>query len=291
MLAADRRVASMERATRDRENREGIGPIDPFYDEDDWGEIEWTPPEETETPEPACTNCCLSIWRLYPEDAEDMQHERFGGLCLECRGPAEGEGHFMTRAKIENIESAYNGFPTDVTKIIVAYVGQRTLPKWTLPGTSLTTTHMPDNIHIMNILGVEDNNNMFGDGIVIDIRWFKSPYCTCVKNPCECVCARRQLMNICHVIGLDHTRIHHFTVALEHTRDENNDNEHILAILRENNHDATHRVVYEAEPEVPQTPCGGACMECAVLKGHGSRPRDKEGQGTDDTSNKEQKTN
>ena len=111
----------------------------------------------------------------------------------------------MIRATAADLTPILNTFPIDVIKIIEEFNAQRRLPVWTL---SRGVRYEPENTSIMSILGVEGNHSDWSWGvlgIVIDIRWFKSALCTCSNNPCSCVCKRRQLINICGVLGLDHS--------------------------------------------------------------------------------------
>jgi hypothetical protein len=223
--------------------------------------------------EPLCATCGKPILRLYPERTEDLQHERFGSMCLECRGPERGEGHFMRTVVDEVLAAALpDNFPDAVRRLIMEHKPrQRILPKWQLPWTSSpnrppgrfeSRTHMPDNKAIMNILGVEDNNNLFGAGIVVDIRWFKSIHCICTDNPCTCVCYRRQLMNICKVLKQDHTTFTRFAVSWEHARHPSNENERVLALMYNEFHDAGLHPCNDSGARVPVQPCG-SCGECA----------------------------
>jgi len=129
----------------------------------------------------------------------------------------------MIRATAADLTPILNTFPIDVIKIIEEFNAQRRLPVWTL---SRGVRYEPENTSIMSILGVEGNHYelTWGEvlGVVIDIRWFKSPLCTCSNNPCSCVCKRRQLINICGVLGLDHSVYENFN-ELEECQESESD--------------------------------------------------------------------
>ena len=215
-----------------------------------------------------CSACAQPWHRDYNdfEFMEDHQFERFGKLCLRCRLPDHGEGHFsrkMTASDLQSTDLCLTLMP-DIVDIIAGYSAQpRKLQEWTAPALTTNAQIRVDPRDkppsLMSILGVEDafHEAELGDTISVcfDTRWFKSPRCRCTEVVCVCTCLRRQLINICGIMGIEHEDYKYLVEAELFNPCEGG--LHIVAQM--------FNGCAEPEPEMTATeePCG-VCVDCRI---------------------------
>jgi hypothetical protein len=210
-----------------------------------------------------CISCLLRRDRHYDGDTEDYQFERFGGLCLQCRLPEHGEGHFSAKTTPDILTAILTSLLPPIVNIIAEYTAQpRRLPEWWLPDGLERFDPRDMQPRIMSILGVENAHHDFtgwdGLGVCFDSRWFKSPHCTCAEVVCACVCLRRQLINISRVLGIDHTAYNHLDEAEQYNPNE--DGLHFVALMFDGNPlDCGPAITAKTDP------CG-TCVDCVTEK-------------------------
>ena len=164
----------------------------------------------------------------------DLQFYRFGQLCLECRNPYHGEGHFVVEVeqlkKVEDLSAQMDkSLPVAIQSIVFGYYEKRTVPDYpTLkdvqkfrkiddPGRGVATglprlqhddpvrgvatglTRLQHDKHdaLMSFPGVE---RVFRGGVYLDMRWFVPVQCMgppiCTAFPCSCLSSAEQVENI-----------------------------------------------------------------------------------------------
>jgi hypothetical protein len=73
---------------------------------------------------PHCLGC-----NKKPNVDVDGQFARWGSLCMACRGPREGEGHFMYKPVIADVHAHLHGFPIALSGLVHEYIqGRPPLP-------------------------------------------------------------------------------------------------------------------------------------------------------------------
>lgn len=147
----------------------------------------------------------------------DLQFYRFGQLCLECRYPYDGEGHFEVQLqKVEDLAEHMDKFlPTAVHGIVFQYYEKRVVPdyptlvdvqRWrkndyTVRGVVTNLQHGKHDA-LMTFPGVE---RVFRGGVYLDMRWFVPVECTgppaCTIFPCRCLSISDQVENIRAKLG------------------------------------------------------------------------------------------
>ena len=144
----------------------------------------------------------------------DLQFYRFGQLCLECRYPYDGEGHFVVEEvqlrKVKDLEEHMEKFlPTALYGIVFDYYEKRTVPdyptlvdvqRWRKIDYPVRGVSKHD--ALMSFPGVE---RVFHGGVYLDMRWFVPVECTgppaCTVFPCRCLSMTGQVENIRAKLG------------------------------------------------------------------------------------------
>jgi hypothetical protein len=160
----------------------------------------------------------------------DLQfHQYYGGLCLWCRAPYPGEGHF--EETLANPLKPYLQVvlsTTSLQDIVWDYCNREVFPEYTrLDGrhfkimiSDAADENMKDfsslfnlnvgehNDHMchpgrtyMKVRGVENvyfrpRNSDFVPDVKLDYRYWRPEECKCVWTPCECICFAAQVQNI-----------------------------------------------------------------------------------------------
>ena len=179
-------------------------------------------------------------WIPQRDDAEDecagreyadLQFHQYGDLCLWCRAPLPGEGHFENRHVHDGAQEGVNHlsefFPAvfgvaALRDLVYEYFKPQELPAYTAADRPLENDQLhADLIDLyrhglthMTVPGVEHvywrEGKYEPDGRVVpqlvdiklDYRYFRPKQCRCVKTPCECICFAAQVKNITKVLRL-----------------------------------------------------------------------------------------
>ena len=153
-------------------------------------------------------------WINYAE-YPDLQFYRFGQLCLECRYPYDGEGHFVAEGEqlqnVADLSARMDKFlPEAVHGIVFGYYEKRTVPDYpTLEDVQMwrkidyplqgVVSGLQHGKHdaLMSFPGVE---RVCRGGVYLDMRWFVPVQCAgppaCTIFPCRCLSMTGQVENI-----------------------------------------------------------------------------------------------
>ena len=147
---------------------------------------------------------------VYP----DLQFERFGNLCLQCRNPLADEGgHFVERLmEGANLRPYMDPcMPVDILKLVFGYYDTRRVfpkfhrmdeAKFPLMKIHRALRSVYENLELMSVPGVEHIGSGWQQNleITLDMRWFVPKQCTgsleCKDSYCKCICVRAQVHNI-----------------------------------------------------------------------------------------------
>jgi hypothetical protein len=160
----------------------------------------------------------------------DLQFHQYGDLCLWCRAPFPGEGHFENRHVLDGTKegTTLNPISEFFPEVLGVPVLQDIVYEYYKPQVLPTYPHLEnDNLHTdlvdlykeglthMTIPGVEhvywrhgkNEYNLIVDvpqlvDIKLDYRYFRPKQCKCTKSPCECICFAAQVKNITEVLKL-----------------------------------------------------------------------------------------
>ena len=176
------------------------------------------------------------------EKYADLQFHQFGALCLQCRAPFPGEGHFTWEK--HHLKKTAN----PLTEYLVNCLGVTSLqnivfdyykhPEYTqledvhfdmlMKGDKedegrnnsrqdLVTLYSPKGRRFMSIPGVEhvyyreevEHYNESGyesvPDIKLDYRYWRPKECKCTRTPCECICFPAQVRNIKNKLKISDT--------------------------------------------------------------------------------------
>ena len=161
----------------------------------------------------------------------DLQFHQYGDLCLQCRAPFPGEGHFEQRhvhdGKEENpkqnpLTEFLQVLEENLTFIVWEYYKPQVLPLYpeleprhqaklwkrdAFLHHDLTALYREGGAY-MKVAGVEHvywsgrgildiHNDPTGTtDIKLDYRYWRPKECMCAQTPCECVCIPAQVGNI-----------------------------------------------------------------------------------------------
>ena len=172
----------------------------------------------------------------------DLQFHQFGALCLPCRAPFPGEGHFEERnvrdknPLTECLENCLG--VVSLQNIVLEYYKH---PEYTLLENLHFEMLMKDELEdegrnyakrelvtlyskgrrYMSIPGVEhvyyrgdvEHYNLSGyesvPDIKLDYRYWRPKECKCTRTPCECICFPVQVFNIMRKLKISNTHPHH----------------------------------------------------------------------------------
>ena len=150
---------------------------------------------------------------LYP----DLQFERFGNLCLQCRNPLADEGGHFVDGNLCLKEAASLGpymdpcMPVDIQKLVFGYYDTRRVfpkfprmdeAKFPLLKINKALCSVYENLELMSVPGVEHIGSGWQQNleITLDMRWFVPKECSgswlCKDSYCKCICVRAQVQNI-----------------------------------------------------------------------------------------------
>lgn len=150
---------------------------------------------------------------VYP----DLQFERFGNLCLECRNPHADEGGHFVDGNLGLKDAASLGpymgpcMPVDILKLVFGYYDtRRVFPKFyrmdearfPLMKIHKALRSVYENLELMSVPGVEHIGSDWKQKleITLDMRWFVPKECAgsslCQDSYCKCICVRAQVQNI-----------------------------------------------------------------------------------------------
>jgi hypothetical protein len=211
--------------------------------------------ERTELSNAVCSGCQAtfaqkSILEYQADDANtfetyaDFQFHQYGQLCLLCRAPFPGEGHFEERLKnpLGVYMSEFIG-PEELHAIVWDYYKQE-LPAYPrLSGKHydmLDSAELPvlfcEGLSYMGIAGVEhvywrtdrfdestfhaDNDAWCLPDIKLDYRYWRPRKCECVRTPCECICFPAQVRDIKEKLKIPNTHEYKILGKLTYTDDE-----------------------------------------------------------------------
>jgi hypothetical protein len=159
-----------------------------------------------------CTSCEKCVGDCYDEGGLgfDWHYKRHGGRCLDCRGPAPGEGNFMQVATAAELGPVLTRLPISIVAFIVEFITPRVMPPYTradfkehqLWDELLNDDETDDEfVRLMSIPGVVlyfgGRSNTF-----LDLRWFRVPGCTCCEFPCPCICAAAYAVKVNKFLGI-----------------------------------------------------------------------------------------
>ena len=163
----------------------------------------------------------------------DLQFHQYGDLCLQCRAPFPGEGHFEYRhvhdgkdqnTKNNPLTEFLNILGPNLPFVVWEYYKPQVLPLYPQlePRHKAMLRMEGDFIHndlnglyrvgaaYMKVAGVE--HVYWGDGrfldrnectdIKLDYRFWRPKECNCTWIPCECVCIKAQVNNIRRVLNI-----------------------------------------------------------------------------------------
>jgi hypothetical protein len=144
----------------------------------------------------------------------DLQFHQFGGLCLWCRAPFAGEGHFEAhdvhplRYVLPEVLGGVSALEVIVWEY---YYREHELPAYTpLDPKHYCLLRCADLIDLykfglqyMTVPGVEHVYRRVAQigkegapDIKLDYRFWRPKQCKCTKTPCECICYGAQIRNI-----------------------------------------------------------------------------------------------
>ena len=155
----------------------------------------------------------------------DLQFHHHGGLCIWCRAPYPGEGHFEQRHVHDGITAnplteylqTVGVEVSALQDIVWEYYKPLELPKYT----QLKKEHknfdqggLYHHVAYMSFPGVEHvylrNSRYFRSSrfdlndetpdIKLDYRYWRPKNCNCTKVPCECICHAAQVHNITQIL-------------------------------------------------------------------------------------------
>jgi hypothetical protein len=210
-------------------------------------------PDE-ELPDVTCTGCkatfaqkSITEYDTHDEDCgyqkddvyTDLQFHQYGDLCLQCRAPFPGEGHFEQRhihdGKKENpkqnpLTEFLGVLEENLTFIVWEYYKPQELPcyyklesrhkakLWRRMYAFLHTDLVGlfrEGFAYMKVAGVEhaywsegrivlQTQDRFSDAtdIKLDYRYWRPKECKCTQTPCECICLPAQVHNIREKLGI-----------------------------------------------------------------------------------------
>ena len=150
---------------------------------------------------------------IYP----DLQFERFGNLCLQCRNPLADEGGHFVEGGQRLLDAASLGrymescMPVDILKLVFDYYDTRRVfpkcprmdeAKFPLMKIHRALCSVYENLELMSVNGVEHIGSGWKNTleITLDMRWFVPKECSgsslCQDSYCKCICVRAQVLNI-----------------------------------------------------------------------------------------------
>ena len=222
-------------------------------------------PPNNELPDVKCTLCNATFIQLsiteyncydetiLPGEYADLQFHQYGGLCLTCRAPYPGEGHFEQRhvhdgkAQNANPLSEYlNVVRLDVRglqDIVWEYYKPQILPAYPeLEGRhhdrmwdfdhngdeDFDFLHedlvglYTEGLDYMSVPGVEHvyfrgkttSNFQEQINIKLDYRYWRPKECVCTQTPCECICLPAQVHNIREKLNIPNDNNVHKTLGV-----------------------------------------------------------------------------
>ena len=181
-----------------------------------------------------------------PKNYGDLQfHQYYGGLCLWCRAPYPGEGHF--EETLANPLTKYLDVvlsTTSLQDIVWGYCKPQVLPEYTRLKNEHYAYMMDDDADdtmielsvifakkdfgrsYMKVRGVEhvywrprSQRDSVPD-VKLDYRYFRPKECKCVWTPCECICFVAQVDNIKEMLHIPHNHEYKIICTLWNTNDE-----------------------------------------------------------------------
>ena len=179
---------------------------------------------------------------FFHESYADLQFHQFGALCLPCRAPFPGEGHFEEhRLRYKNKANPLTEYLVnclDVTSLQNIVFDYYKHPEYTqLEGAHINmlmkgdeedegrnnsrrdlVTLYTQGPRFMSIPGVEHvyyrelHVEDYGDSaydsipdIKLDYRYWRPKECECTRTPCECICFPAQVCNIKEKLNISDT--------------------------------------------------------------------------------------
>ena len=212
---------------------------------------------------------------VYP----DLQFERFGNLCLQCRDPHADEGGHFVDGNLCLKDAASLGpymdpcMPVDIQKLVFGYYDtRRVFPKFPRMDEAkfpLLKIHKAlrsvyENLELMSVPGVEH----IGSGwqqkleITLDMRWFVPKECSgsslCQDSYCKCICVRAQVQNIQRKLRTYIPDDHQLCIKLQALCDLMPYND------PEEGFQNYVQVVHDDEEESDGVFCGWCCAACVI---------------------------
>ena len=173
------------------------------------------------------------LWEEFSsKNYADLQfHQYNGGLCLWCRAPYQGEGHFE-ETLVNPLTKYLNAVlcTTSLHDIVWGYCKQQVLPEYTRLMNKHYAYMMDDDaddnmLQLRGMFAKEEYGRSYmkvrGVELVywhpqtpcdsvpdvkLDYRFFRPKECKCTWTPCECICFVAQVENIKEIL---HVPYHH----------------------------------------------------------------------------------